>query len=520
MSSVRNTTPISYPNYVQETDIKENGLLITDSDIQKTLEILKNQPDKRFTKLDLKQLGINSNYSIMKDKKRCFVVYKRNHYLGKGSQGKIKIAQFFGITEESKNQNFDKGKLLALKVCEMKNDDCKYNLEQEYKILHKLGRVHSELIQRSKNDIIKCQFLQELMPGEELFNYLRPPKKPNEKQKLRIIQLNIAITMLANALAEMEFLHSKGILHCDIKIENALYDEKTGKMSFVDMGIALIMNDKGQSKGTCRGSEGLIAPEIKKFWSNTYNEKTEMYALGCFFNDVLYHVDTKQRKQKTYLELKKCAQSMTSHYANDRPTAKKLKSFLQTLLSQTNNQYLPTITESKENKKEFKISNPYADATKWLSDSLNNEFLSQYQKIETGRKKHLNDLKELCADCNSLLSPSKEINSVQRFLAIVNILQYEFNRLKDKWCKPSFFSSNKTAENFIEHLNTNMKGHHYTRMLGIILKNLFESPYAHLLQGNSFSKKLVENLQAAAGYQFTLSDAAPLKPIRQHSKSR
>lgn len=321
---------IAYPKVVNPDDIKANGLLLTDSEIKKTIETLTKQPDKRFSKQELKNLGLDLKYSIIKDDNRYFVVYKKNVYLGIGSEGKVKLAQYIG---GNSNCNWPIGKLLAMKVTYTDSAICT-KLKKEQQFLERLGRAHTKIIEREKKGVIKYQFLQEFLPGEDLMDYL--------DQHPKSVSFKAAINIMYSALSQMRFLHSKGILHCDIKCDNAIYNTVSETIHFIDLGRAMEMDkNKRAYSWISMGTEGYQAPEISSdgiFFSLTYNEGTEIFALGHLFafvwNRMNHSVELSQlegESREAYYALRKIIEETHSTESKKRPSANALNHFFENL---------------------------------------------------------------------------------------------------------------------------------------------------------------------------------------------
>ena len=56
------------------------------------------------------------------------------------------------------------------------------------------------------------------------------------------------------------YLHSKGIMHRDLKLENILVDE-TGYLKIIDYGLAKTLQENQTSKTFC-GTPEYLAPEM------------------------------------------------------------------------------------------------------------------------------------------------------------------------------------------------------------------------------------------------------------------
>ncbi|CAG9319145.1 unnamed protein product [Blepharisma stoltei] len=85
-------------------------------------------------------------------------------------------------------------------------------------------------------------------------------------------------------LEVLEYLHSKNIVHRDIKLENILLVSKSSdiEIKIIDFGLACESN--GSLTMRC-GSPGYLAPEILKL--QPYNEKVDIYSTGIVLYTLL-----------------------------------------------------------------------------------------------------------------------------------------------------------------------------------------------------------------------------------------
>jgi len=77
-------------------------------------------------------------------------------------------------------------------------------------------------------------------------------------------------------------VHSQGVIHRDIKIENLIFSQKRCgiKLKIVDFGLAILKTDQNPVFKSC-GTPGYIAPEVID--STTYlmyDEKCDIYSTG------------------------------------------------------------------------------------------------------------------------------------------------------------------------------------------------------------------------------------------------
>ena len=80
----------------------------------------------------------------------------------------------------------------------------------------------------------------------------------------------------------MTYIHSKGIIHRDLKLENIILKGPNSykDLRIIDFGLSYIKGEKKMLFEIC-GTPGYIAPEIinlKK--KRMYDEKCDIYSLG------------------------------------------------------------------------------------------------------------------------------------------------------------------------------------------------------------------------------------------------
>ena len=114
------------------------------------------------------------------------------------------------------------------------------------------------------------------MKGKELLKGIQKKKNLDEKTILNIIH---------NLLLGLKHLHSKGIMHRDLKLENILMRSKDNveDIVIVDFGLASFVDQKNLLYRRC-GTPGFVAPEIIVLNKNErYNEKCDIFSIGVIF---------------------------------------------------------------------------------------------------------------------------------------------------------------------------------------------------------------------------------------------
>ncbi|KAI6242097.1 BMA-NEKL-2, isoform b [Aphelenchoides fujianensis] len=87
---------------------------------------------------------------------------------------------------------------------------------------------------------------------------------------------------LAQAL---RYLHSKPIIHRDLKTQNILMNRKRTTVLLGDFGISKELNNTVGMASTCIGTPNYFSPEMLK--GERYGEKSDMWALGCILYEMI-----------------------------------------------------------------------------------------------------------------------------------------------------------------------------------------------------------------------------------------
>ena len=96
-------------------------------------------------------------------------------------------------------------------------------------------------------------------------------------------------------LLTMDFIHKKGVVHRDIKLDNILInkiEEGDLKVKIADFGMASYIKGQGQQNVEYSsqlymkcGTPGYVAPEI--LCGNGYNQKCDMFSMGSLMFNIL-----------------------------------------------------------------------------------------------------------------------------------------------------------------------------------------------------------------------------------------
>ena len=128
--------------------------------------------------------------------------------------------------------------------------------------------VRIEEVYESANEIY---IVQELCTGGDLFDRLdeQPDYHYTEAQCAKLVK---------QMLSALRYLHSKNIIHRDLKLENFLFSSTRpdSELKMIDFGLSKHF-EVGQSLSDKVGTPYTVAPEIIR---GSYDEKSDMWSLG------------------------------------------------------------------------------------------------------------------------------------------------------------------------------------------------------------------------------------------------
>ncbi|MBI2786962.1 MAG: protein kinase [Legionella longbeachae] len=266
-------------------------------------------------------INIQNNYYVISNKTP--LLSKKINELDKLHQAMVEPPHI----EIRKCQELISGKPFLIKTyTNIQSIELKSRIENEINVTKAANHMAACFIEENKITIVN-----HYLPGKDLYKTLKTEKLSLEEKV--IVAINIVDQYIE--------LHKKNILHCDIKLENIIYDKETRSTGLIDFDMALCMNDNQTgTSDTFRGTFGYVAPELLIAKNNKYvfNGQTEIYALGITFAkwfDLEDHLEQESNTHNTFfsnrplnqteLQLSKLIKMMTDSNSNNRSTLDKLK---------------------------------------------------------------------------------------------------------------------------------------------------------------------------------------------------
>ena len=152
-----------------------------------------------------------------------------------------------------------------------------------------------------RNDVVSLVI--ELMHGslfDRIFRRQKSTKRLTAQQKSEIC---------VKILRGIDFLHSKSVVHGDVKLENILLSKDGCSVKLCDFGLARIKRTQGQTliDGTAGGTTMYMAPEmLQETTASTSNFQTDVWAAGAVIAELytesnLWDIPSEAKDARKYI---------------------------------------------------------------------------------------------------------------------------------------------------------------------------------------------------------------------------
>ena len=170
--------------------------------------------------------------------------YKIGKVIGKGAFGKVNLAihrltvKFVALKSISKQMMSDESSLKKVR--------------QEYNILKRARHPNIVRLYESFDTESHIVYVMEVCGGGDLLTFVRRRRKLKE---------DLAKYLFGQIIKGLQYVHSKGVLHRDIKLDNILLTSE-GDVKICDFGVSKLIQNKSQTQTEQCGTPAYIAPEV------------------------------------------------------------------------------------------------------------------------------------------------------------------------------------------------------------------------------------------------------------------
>lgn len=127
-------------------------------------------------------------------------------------------------------------------------------------------------------------FSMQLVEGASLLHQMRTARK-NILPSKRTLPVRTAVTVGIQVLDALDYAHSEGIVHRDIKPGNILIEARSGRPIVLDFGVAKVLKEDAKTRRVIQGTPVYMSPE--QIIGRGVDGRSDIYAVGITLSQLL-----------------------------------------------------------------------------------------------------------------------------------------------------------------------------------------------------------------------------------------
>ena len=211
------------------------------------------------------QLIISPTKFVIENTQKLSDVYTMQSLIGEGSYGKVYSAVH--------NQSNQPRAIKIINKRSIRDTKIRFKFINEITILKMLDHPNIIKLYEFFEDTRNYYLVTEYLTGGELLDFILKHKVISEQETASYIK---------QLLSSVAYLHSRNIVHRDIKLENMIFEsaEAGSALKLIDFGTSVIRSPMRNMRH-CKGTISYLAPEVIQ---NKYTEKCDIWSVGvCMY---------------------------------------------------------------------------------------------------------------------------------------------------------------------------------------------------------------------------------------------
>ncbi|KAJ7198255.1 kinase-like domain-containing protein [Mycena pura] len=193
----------------------------------------------------------------------------RGELIGRGTYGRVYLAL-----------NVTTGEMMAVKQVESPRTASDWNDSRQTSVVQALKFESETLKVLDHPNIVQYLGFEETPTNLSIFlEYVPGGSIGSCLHKYGKFEEDVTKSFTSQILAGLEYLHSKGIVHGDLKSDNILV-ETTGVCKISDFGTLKRTDDRNDEHTAMQGTVFWMAPEVI-ITQKKYNSKIDIWSIGC-----------------------------------------------------------------------------------------------------------------------------------------------------------------------------------------------------------------------------------------------